>query len=121
MRQGRQYNNKVGAWILAAALLGVGNILAGCTTPGAAAPSTVPVGEHYVELSKQQENSSCGYTALMIPLKNPAPLSILIEEMLKTNGGDALIDVDSNSSSVFYGVGMANCLSVRGKVVKIAN
>jgi hypothetical protein len=91
----------------------------GCAAPGAVAPATLPVGEHYVELGKREEGSSCGYTILTIPVKNPAPLSEVIEEMVKARGGDALIEVTSYSSQAFYLLGMANCLAVQGKVVKI--
>ncbi len=94
-------------------------VLAGCTTPGAIAPSTVPVGENFVELGGRQTNSSCGYTLLSIPLKNPAPLSTLIEELIAGKGGDAMIEVTSNSSTAFYLLGAANCLEVQGKVVKV--
>lgn len=93
--------------------------LTGCVTPGAIAPSTLPVGEQYVELGKREEASSCGYTILTIPMKNPAPLSEIIEEMVKARGGDALIEVTSYSSRVFYLIGVANCIGVQGKVVKI--
>jgi hypothetical protein len=91
----------------------------GCAAPGAVAPSTLPVGEHYVELGKHEESSSCGYTILTIPVKNPAPLSEVIDEMVKSRGGDALIEVTSQSSQAFYLLGMANCIGVQGKVVKI--
>jgi hypothetical protein len=91
----------------------------GCAAPGAVAPSTLPVGEHYVELGKHDETSSCGYTILTIPVKNPAPLSEVIDEMVKARGGDALIEVTSRSSQAFYLLGMANCLAVQGKVDKI--
>ena len=93
--------------------------LAGCAAPGAVAPSTLPVGEQYVELGKREEASSCGYTILTIPLKNPAPLSEVIDEMVKARGGDALIEVTSQSSQAFYLLGMANCIGIQGKVVKI--
>lgn len=103
--------------------LGVGLVLvtalAGCVVPGAVAPSTLPVGDQYIELGNREEASSCGYTILTIPLKNPAPLSEVIDEMVKARGGDALVEVTSYSSQVFYLLGMANCLSVQGKVVKI--
>lgn len=105
-------------WMTGVALAGMGSILAGCTMPGAVAPSTVPLGDNYVELGGRQENSSCGYTLLSFPVKNPAPLPSLIEELIVAKGGDALIDVDSNSSTVYYLLGVANCLSVQGKVVK---
>ncbi|HWF60205.1 MAG TPA: hypothetical protein VN666_07825 [Nitrospira sp.] len=93
--------------------------LIGCTTPGAVAPSTLPVGEQYAELGTREEASSCGYTILTIPVKNPIPLSEVIDEMVKARGGDALIEVTSYSSQAFYLLGMANCIAVQGKVVKI--
>lgn len=92
--------------------------LTGCFAPGAIAPSTLPVTEHYVELGGYEEASSCGYTFLTIPLKNPSSLSELIDEMVKARGGDALIDVTSYSRQVFYVLGLANCLDVEGKVIK---
>lgn len=91
----------------------------GCAAPGAVAPSTMPVGESYVELGAREESSSCGYTILTIPLKNPAALPDLIDEMVKARGGDALIEVTSYSSQAFYLLGMANCIGVQGKVIKI--
>lgn len=100
-------------------LAGAFAILTGCTTPGAVAPSNVPVGENFVELGDRQINSSCGYTVLSIPVKNPAPLPTLINELITDKGGDALIDVTSSSSWTFYLVGVANCLEVQGKVVRI--
>lgn len=102
-------------WMVAG-LLGT---LAGCTTPGAVAPSTIPVGENFVELGTRQVNSSCGYTVLSIPVKNPASMSTLIDEMIAEKGGDALIEVTSNSSTAFYLLGAANCLEVQGKVIKV--
>jgi hypothetical protein len=101
-------------------LAGAFAILTGCTTtPGAVAPSNVPVGENFVELGGRQTNSSCGYTVLSIPVKNPAPLPTLIQELITDKGGDALIDVTSSSSWTFYLLGMANCLEVQGKVVRV--
>ena len=91
----------------------------GCTAPGAISPATFPVGDSYVELSNREESSSCGYTILTIPLKNPAPLPDLIDEMIKARGGDALIEVTSYSSQAFYVLGMANCIGIQGKVIKI--
>lgn len=89
-----------------------------CTTPGAVAPSTMPVTGKYVELGPAEESSSCGYTVFFIPLGAPKPVSVLIEELVRSRGGDALIEVSSSSSSAFYLLGMSNCLQVRGKVVK---
>jgi hypothetical protein len=89
-----------------------------CTTPGAVAPSTHPLSEDYVALSNLEEVSSCGYTILSVPVKNPQPVSDLIDELVKSRGGEALMDVTSNSSVFFYGVGVANCVSIKAKVVK---
>lgn len=93
--------------------------MTGCAAPGAVASSTLPVGDQFVELGQHEEASSCGYTLLTIPLKNPTPLSEVIDEMVKTRGGDALIEVTSYSSQAFYLLGMSNCIAVQGKVVKI--
>ena len=89
-----------------------------CTTPGAIAPSTMPVTGSYVELGPAEESSSCGYTFLFIPLGAPKPVSALIEDLIRSRGGDALIEVSSSSSSAFYLLGISQCLQVRGKVVK---
>ncbi|MBI4400975.1 MAG: hypothetical protein HY581_05030 [Nitrospirae bacterium] len=93
---------------------------AACTTPGAVAPSTMPVTGKYVELGAAEESSSCGYTILFIPVKNPKPVAMVIEEMIKGRGGDALIEVASSSSTTFYLFGVANCVQVRGKVVNFS-
>jgi len=90
---------------------------AACTRPGATAPSTVPLAGTYVELGPPEENSSCGYTLLVFPLKNPRPVSQVIDQLIKRRGGEALIEITSSSSSTFYGVGVSNCVHVRGKVV----
>jgi hypothetical protein len=90
----------------------------GCTTPGAIAPSTHPVVNQYVELSGRDVSSSCGYTVLTIPLKNPQPVSAIIEEMILAHGGDALAEVSSNSSTTFYLLGVAHCLEIHAKVIK---
>lgn len=101
--------------------LGAGLIfsLMSCTAPGAISPSTLPMpaNKEPVKLSKLEEASSCGYTLLSIPLKNPQPVSALIDELVKSRGGKGLIDVTSNSSIIFYGVGIANCVSIKGMVV----
>ena len=55
----------------------------------------------------------------LIPVKNPAPLPTLINELITDKGGDALIDVTSSSSWTFYLLGVANCLEVQGKVIRI--
>ena len=89
-----------------------------CTTPGAVAPSTMPVTGKYVELGPPEESSSCGYTIFFIPLGAPKPVSTLIEDLIRSRGGDALIEVSSSSSSAFYLLGISHCLQVKGKVVK---
>ena len=89
-----------------------------CTTPGAVAPSTMPVTGRYVELGPAEESSSCGYTILFLPLGAPKPVSALIEDLVRSRGVDALIEVSSASSSAYYLLWMSHCLQVRGKVVK---
>lgn len=106
-----------------AALCGLLMTLAvACTTPGAIAPSTAPIppGAKVVELGASiEEASSCGYTVLFIPVKNPQPVSTLIESLVKSRGGDALIEVSSSSSMTFYLVGVSHCVEIRGKVVNV--
>lgn len=89
-----------------------------CTTPGAVAPSTMPVTRNYVELGPAEESSSCGYTILFLPLGAPKPVSVLIQDLVRSRGGDALIGVSSGSSTAFYLLGMSHCLYVKGRVVK---
>ena len=105
-------------WIGIATLVPL--LATGCTTPGAVAPSTVPVLEGYVELSPREVSSSCGYTILTIPIKNPQPVSDLIDDMIRSRGGDALIEVSSSSSTTFYLVGVAHCVEIRGKIVRLS-
>jgi hypothetical protein len=103
------------------AVAACGHLLAtGCTTPGAVAPSTIPVLDGYVELSPREVSSSCGYTILTIPLKNPQPVSDLIEGMIRSRGGDALVEVSSSSSTIFYVLGVAHCVEIRGKIVRLS-
>jgi hypothetical protein len=92
-------------------------VLAGCTTPGAVAPSTKPISGNYVELGPAEEVDSCGYTVLFIPVKNPKPVADLLEDLIKNRGGDALVEVTSSSSTTFYLLGVANCVQIKGKVV----
>jgi len=101
----------------------VTSFMAGCTTtPGAIAPATLPIhGLKYVPLGETEEATSCGYTLLTIPLKNPKPLATVIDEMIKSRAGKALVEVSSSSSSAFYLLGVANCLTVRGRVVTIVS
>lgn len=88
-----------------------------CTTPGAVAPSTMPVTGKYVELGPAEEASSCGYLILFLPVKNPDPVSDIIEGMIKGRGGDALIEVTSSSSVTSFLLFTKHCVEVRGKVV----
>lgn len=90
------------------------------TTPGAIAPTSLPIPGRYVELSKLEEASSCGYTLATVPFKNPKPVSDVIDELIKSRGGEALIDVTSNSTLMFYGIGVENCVNVKAKVINIA-
>jgi hypothetical protein len=90
------------------------------TTPGAIAPTSHPIPGRYVELSKLEEASSCGYTLISVPLKNPKPVSGVIDELIKSRGGEALIDVTSYSTVMFYGLGVENCVTVKAKVINIA-
>ncbi|MFM8551043.1 MAG: hypothetical protein ACKOCD_01820 [Nitrospiraceae bacterium] len=66
---------------------------AACTSPGAIAPSTIPVPGKYVALGGIETASSCGLMVLVVPLKHPKPLADLIDDMIKEKGGDALIEV----------------------------
>ena len=91
--------------------------LAACTTPGAIAPSTMPIIGTYVELGPAEEATSCGYLLLFLPVKNPDPLSDLIDGMIKSRGGDALIEVTSSSSFISFLLFTQHCVEVRGKVV----
>jgi hypothetical protein len=90
------------------------------TTPGAIAPTSLPIPGRYVELSKLEAASSCGYTLGTVPLKNPKPVSEVIDELIKSRGGEALVDVTSNSTVMFYGIGVENCVNVKAKVINIA-
>jgi hypothetical protein len=93
---------------------------AACTSPGAIAPSTIPVTGKYVALGGIETGSSCGMMILVVPVKHPKPLAELIDEMIKENGGDALIEVSSRSSFFTALLYTQSCLEVRGKVVKFA-
>lgn len=90
------------------------------TTPGAIAPTNLPIPGRYVELSKLERASSCGYTLATVPLKNPKPVSDVIDELIKSLGGEALVEITSNSTTMFYGVGVENCVNVKAKVINIA-
>lgn len=93
---------------------------AACTSPGAIAPSTIPVTGEYVALGGIETASSCGAMILVVPVKHPKPLAELIDDMIKEKGGDALIEVSSRSSFFTALVFTQSCLEVRGKVVKFA-
>lgn len=92
-------------------------LLAACTTPGAIAPSTMPITGTYVELGPVEETTSCGYLILFVPVKSPDPVSDIIEGMIKSRGGDALIEVTSSSSFTSVLLFTQHCVEVRGKVV----
>lgn len=91
-----------------------------CTSPGAIAPATIPVPGKYVALGGIETGSSCGMMILVVPVKHPKPLADLIDEMIKEKGGDALIEVSSQSSFFTTLLYTQSCLEVRGKVVKFA-
>ena len=95
-------------------------LMTACTTPGAVAPSTIPLGTNYVELGGKETSSSCGYTLLIIPIKFSQPVSDVIQEMISSRGGDALVEVSSQSWTTWYLLGWANCFEVTGKVVKVS-
>ena len=94
-------------------------LLGGCSTPGAVAPSTLPISGEYVEVGPMDERTSCGYAFLMIPFGSPEPISETIDAMIEARGGDALIKVSSESSSSFYLLGSSNCVTIRGIVVRL--
>jgi len=91
-----------------------------CTTPGAVAPSTIPLGTNYVGIGDKETSSSCGYTLLLFPIKSSRPMSDVIHEMISSRGGDALIEVSSQSWITWYLLGWANCFEMTGKVVKVS-
>lgn len=103
-------------------LAGLGLLLlsAACTSPGAIAPSTIPVTGKYVALGGIEEASSCGLMVLVVPVKHPKPLSDLIDDLIKEKGGDALIEVSSESSFFTALLYTQACIEVRGKVVKFS-
>ena len=94
-------------------------LMTACTTPGAVAPSTIPLGTNYVELGGKETSSSCGYTLLIIPIKFSQPVSDVIQEMISSRGGDALVEVSSQSWTTWYLLGWANCFEITGKVVRV--
>lgn len=101
------------------ACLGLVSLVA-CTTPGAMAPSTMPITGKYVELGPADEAESCGYLFLFLPIGSPDHVSDLIEQLVRSRGGDALIEVTSNSSTSWFLLGGSNCVTVRGKVIKLS-
>ena len=108
------------AWqALAAAAMMAACLGAACTRPGALTPSTIPVTNNYVKLGSPETASTCGYTVFTIPVKNPAPLAGLIDDLIKSKGGDALVDVTSQSTFSFYLLGWSHCMEVRGTVVRL--
>lgn len=91
-----------------------------CTTPGAVAPSTLPLGTNYVGIGGKETSSSCGYTLLMIPIGFSQPVSDVIDELISSRGGDALVEVSSQSWTTWYLIGWANCFEITGRVVKVS-
>jgi hypothetical protein len=91
-----------------------------CTIPGAIAPSTMPVTGKYVELGPFEESESCGYIFFIVPVGSPDHIADMIDTLVKSRGGDALIDVTSSSSTSWFLLGGSNCVQVRGKVVKFS-
>lgn len=105
---------------MAAACLCAGLLSVACTTPGAVAPSTMPVTGKYVELGPYEQVESCGYIFFIVPIGSPDHISNMIDDLVKSRGGDALIDVTSSSSTAWYLLGGSNCVQLRGKVVKLS-
>jgi hypothetical protein len=103
---------------MALACLGAGLLAAACTMPGAVAPSTMPVTGKYVELGPFEESESCGYIFFIVPVGSPDHIADMIDALVKSRGGDALINVTSSSSTSWFLLGGSNCVQVRGKVVK---
>jgi hypothetical protein len=104
---------------LLATVFGLLLLTTACTTPGAVAPSTLPLG-NYVGIGGKETSSSCGYTLLMIPIGFSQPVSDVIDEMISSRGGDALVEVSSQSWTTWYLLGWANCFEITGKVVKVS-
>ena len=100
------------------ACLCAGLLATACTLPGAIAPSTMPVTGKYVELGPFEESESCGYLFLCLPVGSPDHIADMIDSLVKSRGGDALIEVTSSSSVSWFLLGGSNCVQVRGKVVK---
>jgi hypothetical protein len=100
------------------ACLCVGLLATACTTPGAVAPSTMPVTGKYVELGPFEGSESCGYLFLFLPVGSPDHVADMIDALVKSRGGDGLIEVTSSSSTSWFFLGGSNCVQIRGKVVK---
>lgn len=100
------------------ACLCAGLLVTACTIPGAVAPSTMPVTGKYVELGPFEESESCGYLFLFLPVGSPDHIADMIDALVKSRGGDALIEVTSSSSTSWFLLGGSNCVQVRGKIVK---
>ncbi|OGW68598.1 MAG: hypothetical protein A3A88_02330 [Nitrospirae bacterium RIFCSPLOWO2_01_FULL_62_17] len=105
---------------LIAVSLSIGLLSTACTTPGAVAPSTMPSTGKYVELGPLEESESCGYLFFLLPVGSPDHISDMIDALVKSRGGDALIDVTSSSSTSWFLLGGSNCVQVKGKVVKFS-
>ena len=100
--------------------MAAGLLATACTFPGPVAPSTMPLTGKYVELGSPEVVSSCGFSLLGIRFKNPQSVYDAIQEMVKSRGGDALINVDSSSYGYFYLIASSDCFEIRGTVVKIS-
>lgn len=103
-----------------AVCVATGLVATACTYPGPVAPSTLPLTGKYVELGPPEVASSCGFSFLGFRFKNPQSVYDLIQEMVKSRGGDALINVDSNSYGYWYLLASSDCFEIRGTVVKIS-
>ncbi len=95
-------------------------LLSACTIPGAVAPSTMPVTGKYVELGPYEQVESCGYVFFVVPIGSPDHIADMIDDLVKSRGGDALINVTSSSSTSWYMLGGSNCVQLRGKIVKFS-
>jgi len=105
---------------MAVACACAGLLSSACTIPGAVAPSTMPATGKYVELGPYERVESCGYVFFIVPIGSPDHIADMIDDLVKSRGGDALIDVTSSSSTNWWLLGGSNCVQLRGKVVKFA-
>lgn len=95
-------------------------VLSACsTTPGPSAASTIPLDSHYVVLNKMETFSSCGVSLLFFPITNPVSLSELIERSVALRGGNAIVQVSSQSRFGSFLIGAVNCIEVMGIVVRV--